>query len=71
MKPCTPSIFGFGHKFQPRYDRVIDWDEIKRMGIKRLVGGSLEDVMGHDVYVRDVCVRCGATVERQCQGDAE
>jgi cbb3-type cytochrome oxidase cytochrome c subunit len=64
------SIFGYGHKFVPRYDRVIDWDMIQRMGgIKRLTG-ALEDVCGRDVYVRDVCVRCGATVERQCPGES-
>lgn len=57
----------FGHKFRPRYDRIVDWDRLKSLGISK-VTGSASDTLGSDVYVRDVCVRCGATVERQCPG---
>jgi hypothetical protein len=52
-----------GHKFEARYD------------IRPQIGGNFEGVSSVDVvavvnaqakrdYVRDVCIRCGATVER-------
>lgn len=55
-------ISPFGHKFEARYDeeppkmdfsggRSADWERLIRAMTKR-------------TYVRDVCVRCGMTIER-------
>lgn len=51
------------HQFEPRYDKGaadIDHDKIVASANERTL-----EALRPLTYVRDVCVRCGATVERQ------
>lgn len=62
-QPCIPGLFGIRrHKFVARYDRVMDQELVAR--VSTLEGTTLDRMFGHDVYVRDVCTRCGLTIER-------
>lgn len=55
MSKCEKGI----HKFQARYDRVLPkwFDTVTELSGG--VGGYFEDV-----YVRDICVKCGKVIER-------
>lgn len=63
---CPRQIYLFGScKFEARYD-TIPPPPSACAGLKTSVGGA--DVfiraLTKTVYVRDVCIRCGKTVER-------
>lgn len=58
---------GTKHKYKPRYDE-LDQDSgmIEARGV---MGPNAMRRMGlRDVYVRDICVWCGKTIERKDNG---
>lgn len=76
---CIPhGLFGTrrGHHFEARFDTIIDWDAINASGIvgilpdiinKRFISDdelAVGAILGRSVYLRDICARCGATIER-------
>jgi cbb3-type cytochrome oxidase cytochrome c subunit len=48
-------------KFEARYERQIP-SQVPQ--IERIKNITIEEMFGIDVYIRDVCVRCGKTIER-------
>lgn len=64
MNDCPRFQYLIGScKFEPRYDRIPP----ERIGhLDTTVGGAevLFKAMTKEVYVGDVCVRCGKTVKR-------
>lgn len=58
MTRCPNAMFG-RHQFEPRYDTTMPDDIEGFEGTLRAME-SLKD----KIYVRDVCVRCGQTIER-------
>jgi hypothetical protein len=51
-----------GHRFEARYDVApgdLDAHGVSLAGLERLVQSAMKRT-----YVRDVCVRCGKTIER-------
>jgi len=57
---CT-SIFG--HKYEPRYDEVEN-SLANGLSAKNAPLDEVRRLMVRQVYVRDVCVRCGDRIER-------
>jgi hypothetical protein len=59
---CPNGLFG-AHQFQPRYDlgpaNLSGFESIKGNG-----AGQFMEKLRQQTYVRDVCVKCGQTVER-------
>lgn len=51
------------HKFEPRYDEVPNPRGIHADG--GITPSAYRTLIVLKVYVRDVCVKCGRTVERQ------
>ena len=69
MKRCTI----FGHKFQPRYDYDPPVGKVKGPD-----GWATMDEMeqfvracGRQTYVKDVCIRCGLSIDRDTFGKAD
>lgn len=62
---CPNSWFG-SHKFEPRYDLspadVSSFKNISGMG-----SGAFLERLRSKTYVRDVCTKCGKTIEREGQ----
>lgn len=55
-----------GHKYEPRYDKSAS-NGVNFQNISRCSEAFVENLVekSRDVkYVRDVCVRCGHTIER-------
>ncbi len=48
------------HQYKPRYDLIMPFGELQNFK------GSVTafEAMKNKIYVRDICVRCGHTVER-------
>lgn len=67
MSPCPRAGRWFrGCRFEARYDEVPNSRPVK------MQESSVEAVRAafyHRVYVRDVCTRCGATIERNRGND--
>jgi hypothetical protein len=62
---CPNSWFG-SHRFEPRYDK----EPSNAMGVGSIKARDMEmlDAMvTKKTYVRDICVRCGKTIERVTQ----
>jgi hypothetical protein len=53
-----------GCKFEARYDRIPPSDKATARFEWRLDAGPILDRMAKKIYVRDVCTRCGKTIER-------
>jgi hypothetical protein len=68
MLDCPRGGKWFGCKFKARYDEgVLSDDVLSKIAVELGRG----DMLGHEVsamkqktYVRDICVRCGITIER-------
>jgi hypothetical protein len=65
MTECTSNSWGFqrDHKFEARYDLGPPTQTLRRAPYPQ----DFVDVMEASkvkTYVRDICVHCGATVER-------
>jgi hypothetical protein len=63
MKRCK-GIFGT-HKFEARFDRhpvEMRLDSVETHGREGL--DALEALTVQKIYVRDICIRCGQTIER-------
>jgi hypothetical protein len=62
---CQNSWFG-SHQFEPRYDKepsnAMSLGSIKARDVE-----MLDAMVTKRTYVRDICVRCGNTVERATQ----
>ncbi len=56
---CTSML---GHKYEGRYDE--EPNAIKLTSIEGCSVDGLRKLMIRKVYVRDVCTRCGRTIER-------
>lgn len=66
MQRCS-SIWG--HKFMPRYDKKPT-NEVLGPLMAVVAKINLSEYLAHEMavsqtYVQDVCVKCGATVERK------
>lgn len=63
MSECPNAPITGHHKFEPRYDLgpadLSAFESISGYGT-----GSIFEKMRSKTYVRDVCVRCGETIER-------
>lgn len=62
FKRCKDGV----HKFEGRHDKSeakIPWDGLKSIEMSPRAMNNLRRI----TYVRDVCVRCGETIERQSQ----
>ncbi len=59
FKGCDDGV----HRFEGRYDKIAPvWTD----NIESLSASSRQiDAIYNRLYVRDVCVRCGITIERQ------
>jgi cbb3-type cytochrome oxidase cytochrome c subunit len=49
-------------KFKPRYEQKIQ-EALAQQALK-VRGCTVNEMFGVDVYIRDVCERCGKTIER-------
>ncbi len=59
-KGCAEGV----HKFEPRYDeKPVSRKELEVEG--HMTSRALRSLMYYDVYVHDICVRCGKIVERR------
>ena len=62
---CPNSWLG-SHRFKPRYDLgpadISGFQSLKGNG-----AGSFLEKLRKQTYVRDVCVKCGQTIEREKQ----
>lgn len=56
------------HKFEARFDEVPTGAHPERIPL--VYSEEIRRLMLRNVYVRDVCVRCGQTVERRGGTDA-
>ena len=56
FKGCADGV----HKFEPRYDRKFH-DIINRM----TSGSGDMDHMKENIYIKDVCVKCGKCIKRE------
>lgn len=52
----------FGCRFSPRYDQV---GPLKYTSVESVTNAGMEAMKARTTYVRDVCERCGRTIERQ------
>ncbi len=62
FKGCKDGV----HKFEARYDKSeakIPWDRLESFSGSAPVLDRMRSV----TYVRDVCVRCGETIERESE----
>jgi len=50
-----------GHKYKPRYDKKFPHGLTNIRGYDDGTINALKEI----IYVRDICVRCGETVERK------
>lgn len=68
MSAECEGLFGrlFGHKFQPQYETTPPPDDLFA-GMTRVASGVVETMTTaytKKTYVRDVCKRCGKSIER-------
>lgn len=62
-KPTCREMSGGDHKFEARYEEVpASAGSIKIDGTA--ITESLRKLLYYNTYVRDVCVYCGKTIER-------
>lgn len=55
----------FGHHFQARYSKTAaDMSQFRRATFTGESGVSVIEAMRAVTYERDICIRCGVTVER-------
>ena len=59
---CPNNWFGV-HDYQPRYD-VEPSNAAGFTSVRHLQSSQMEALFTKKTYVRDICVRCGKTVER-------
>jgi hypothetical protein len=59
---CPNGLFG-SHKFEARYD-LGPTDLSPFQSIRGLFAARFAEAMRSKTYVRDVCVKCGMTIER-------
>lgn len=65
LKSCKEGV----HKFKPRYDIVSPkWMEKRPPGRLR---GDAKGQLYEEIYVKDVCVRCGKEINRDSAGGGE
>lgn len=60
---CPNGLFG-SHKFEARYD-LSAADLSPFQSIHGLFAARFAQAMRSKTYVRDVCVKCGRTIERE------
>ena len=54
---------GKRHKFEPRYDEVPR--KVQSFEADWITSSQMRSLLVYTVYVRDVCVWCGKTIERE------
>ncbi len=68
MIKFTHSCSKHGHRFEPRYDKILlSADDINKIHFDDMplsVAAKFIDSMIETIYVCDVCVYCGVTVYR-------
>lgn len=65
MIPASPCTSWLGHKFEGRYSYTVPQEQ--KFGHFEGTPSAYEKMVRatHDkIYERDICVRCGATVEK-------
>lgn len=62
LKTCRPDSPG-GHKFEPRYDETPN-PKLNSLKVDHGPPEETRKLMILRIYVRDVCVGCGKTIER-------
>jgi hypothetical protein len=65
----TPCASRFGHRFEARWDEVeLPPVSLPNWLLITMDAAEVRTLMVRRVYVRDVCRRCGAGVERDTNG---
>lgn len=54
-----------GCRFRGRFDRSHPMFRMKGDGVVDLSPEQIRELLREDSYVRDVCITCGKTIERQ------
>ena len=55
----------FGHRYEARYEEVPTPLAEGGFRVKQIAPDKLRGLLLRKVYVRDVCRRCGHTIERE------
>ena len=67
---CPRAGYWLGCKFEPRYDKSEPrWEG--NFTYTGFSGAERLDQLRQITYVRDVCVRCGSTIERKAEERAK